>query len=374
MPMNQQTIDNNKPRLIAFYLPQYHPIPENDKWWGKGFTEWTNVTKAKPLFPGHVQPKLPSDLGFYDLRVPEIRNAQAELAQKHGVYGFCYWHYWFGNGRKLLDQPLNDMLKSGKPDFPFCLAWANENWTGIWHGSPDKTLVGQTYPGKSDYLNFFHSILPALSDYRYIRIDDKPLFIIYKPLNHPDLKYFIDIFQNEAIKAGFCGLHIAGFSDSTPYVPSNHNLDSLIFSNFSNLLLSSKNIASPEYYRRKFNQFFHLLNKHPIKVFSYKSAIKRWMEYEDLPFKYYPVIFPNWDNSPRSGNKSIIVTNSTPDLFKQHLTDALKKIEGRSDSDKIIFIKSWNEWAEGNYMEPDALWGTKYLEKIRETIFSKNNS
>lgn len=133
-------------RVIAYYPPQYHPIQENDEWWGKGFTEWTNVAKAKPLFPGHYQPHLPADLGFYDLRVPEVRHEQAEMARSHGVEGFCYWHYWIG-GRRLLERPFNEVLKSGEPDFPFCLAWANESWTGVWHGSPQTTLMEQTYPG-----------------------------------------------------------------------------------------------------------------------------------------------------------------------------------------------------------------------------------
>src|SRR5208283_1156501 len=167
-------------RLIALYLPQYHPIPENDEWWGKGFTEWTNVVKAKPSFRGHRQPHIPADLGFYDLRVPETRIAQAELALEYGIGGFCYWHYWFGEGKKLLEKPFEEVLKSGEPDFPFCLAWANESWTGVWHGSPDKVLREQTYPGSNDDEAHFYYLLTAFRDSRYLKVDDRPIFYVYK--------------------------------------------------------------------------------------------------------------------------------------------------------------------------------------------------
>ena len=166
-------------RILAFYLPQYHPIPENDKWYGKGFTEWTNVGKAKPLFRGHYQPQIPADLGYYDLRVPETREAQAELARQYGVEGFCYWHYWFGNGRRLLERPFNEVLSSGKPDFPFCLAWANHSWHGIYNGLKTKEpVIAQTYNGIEDYKQHFYTVLSAFKDKRYITVDDKPLFLV----------------------------------------------------------------------------------------------------------------------------------------------------------------------------------------------------
>ena len=169
---------NNKPRLIAFYLPQFHPIPENDEWWGRGFTEWTNVAKAVPLFRGHYQPHFPADLGFYDLRVPEVREAQAAMAKAYGIEGFCYYHYWFGHGRRLLERPFNEVLSSGKPDFPFCLCWANDTWTGIWHGAPNKVLIEQRYPGVEDYKAHFYALLDAFRDPRYMTVDGKKIFII----------------------------------------------------------------------------------------------------------------------------------------------------------------------------------------------------
>ena len=202
----------NEIHPIAFYLPQYYPIPENDEWWGKGFTEWTNVTKAKPLFEGHKQPHFPADLGYYDLRVPEVREQQAQLAREAGIEGFCYWHYWFGNGKRLLERPFNEVLKSGKPDFPFCLAWANETWSGIWNGVSEKVLMKQEYPGLKDYEDHFYTILPAFKDKRYMRVDGKPLFVVYNPDDLPDMKVFCDYFNELAIKNGLKGLHLVANS------------------------------------------------------------------------------------------------------------------------------------------------------------------
>src|SRR5205809_7458559 len=168
-------------RLIAFYLPQYHPIPENDQWWGPGFTEWTNTAKARPLFRGHYQPHVPADLGFYDLRQPETREAQAEMARAYGIEAFCYYHYWFGNGRRLLQRPFEEVVQLGQPDFPFCLCWANETWTGVWHGLSSHVLIEQTYPGKEDAARHFHTLLPAFLDRRYVTVDGKPLFLVHSP-------------------------------------------------------------------------------------------------------------------------------------------------------------------------------------------------
>ena len=193
-------------RLIAFYLPQFHPIPENDKWWGTGFTEWTNVAKARPLFPGHYQPRMPADLGFYNLRLPEVRAAQAKLAREAGIEGFCYWHYWFG-GKRLLERPFNEVLISGQPDLPFCLGWANQTWSGIWHGVPSRILMEQTYPGPIDHERHFHAVLPAFHNPRYIRVRNMPVFLIYQPNELPSLPAFIEQWQNLALRNGLQGIH-----------------------------------------------------------------------------------------------------------------------------------------------------------------------
>ena len=178
-----------KARIIAYYLPQFHPIPENDAVWGKGFTEWTNVAKAKPLFRGHYQPRVPADLGFYDLRLEEVREQQAEMAKEAGVEGFCYWHYWFGNNKMLLERPFQEVLNSGRPDFPFCLAWANHDWTTkTWNrgkhiiDANDYVYIAkQEYNGDEDYIAHFNYCLPAFLDHRYITVDDKPVFFIFDP-------------------------------------------------------------------------------------------------------------------------------------------------------------------------------------------------
>lgn len=197
---------NNHIRAIAFYLPQFHPVPENDEWWGKGFTEWTNVTKAKPAFRNHYQPHLPSDLGFYDLRLPEIREQQAELARQYGIHGFCYYHYWF-NGRRILERPLNEVLSSGNPDFPFCVCWANENWTRVWDGGEKELLLKQEYSLEDDRAHI-RSLIDTLSDERYIRIDNKPLFLVYRTGLLPNPKMTSDVWREEAQKAGLADLYL----------------------------------------------------------------------------------------------------------------------------------------------------------------------
>jgi lipopolysaccharide biosynthesis protein len=200
-----------KARVIAFYLPQFHPIPENDKWWGKGFTEWTNVKKAKPLFKGHYQPRVPADLGYYDLRMPEVREAQAQMAREAGIEGFCYWHYWFGNGKRLLERPFNEVLASGKPDFPFCLGWANESWKGFAHGLKNRNLlIEQQYPGIDDYIAHFYAVLPAFKDKRYITVDGKPFFLIYKPLDNSEVIVFIETWHKLAKENGLSGIYFVG--------------------------------------------------------------------------------------------------------------------------------------------------------------------
>ncbi len=202
------------PRVIAFYLPQFHPIAENDIWWGAGFTEWTNVAKAKSLFPGHRQPRVPADLGFYDLRVAETRAAQAAMARDCGVEGFCYWHYWFGNGRRILERPFHEVLASGEPDFPFCLAWANQSWTGIWHGNPGTTLIEQTYPGPADEVAHFEWALPAFRDPRHMRVDGKPIFVVFAPHDLPSTTSFIAHWRALAREAGLPGVYIIAIGNA----------------------------------------------------------------------------------------------------------------------------------------------------------------
>lgn len=342
-----------KARLLAFYLPQYHPIPENDRWWGKGFTEWTNVAKAKPLFSGHHQPHIPAELGFYDLRLPEVRAAQAELARQNGITGFCYWHYYFGNGRRLLQRPFQEVLSSGEPDFPFCLAWANQSWTGIWHGAPDRVLIEQQYPGHDDFVRHFYELLPAFMDERYLKVNDKPIFLVYAPMDLPDPKRFIDCWQELAVKAGMTGLHMVGIADAG-WSPAEHGFDAATF--------------HPHLVRRRqqsrLQNYIQRLLPRP-QVVDYKRFVDSSVFDSSMDFHYYPCVVPNWDNTSRCGCNGVVFRNASPDLFKKHLANAIDAVSQRDAQRRIVFVKSWNEWAEGNYLEPDMEYGHAYLEVIR---------
>jgi hypothetical protein len=383
------------PRLIAFYLPQFHPIPENDEWWGTGFTEWTNVAKAMPLFKGHYQPRLPADLGFYDLRVPETREAQAELARKAGIEGFCYYHYWFG-GKRLLERPFNEVLASGKPDFPFCLCWANATWTGTWYGAPDRILVEQTYPGPEDWRKHFLALQDAFLDERYQRVDGRPIFVIFRPTELPDSEHFIREWQELAVRAGLPGLHFVAhlFHYESDWDYQSHGFDSCVIAShikvfclsarqvFTRLAKNGKNRRSgsshsgPRLNREASNAELRewLLSRFRSSLgqFSnvrlYRNAIPHLIDGCSEQRDVYPCVVPNWDNTPRSGAEGIVLHESTPDLFREHLRDALGLVRSRPASQRVVFIKSWNEWAEGNYLEPDQKFGHDYLEAVRDEI------
>lgn len=360
-------------RFIAYYLPQYHPIPENDEWWGKGFTEWTNVAKAKPLYPGHYQPHIPADLGFYDLRVPETRIAQAEMAREYGIEGFCYWHYWFA-GRRLLERPFNEVLRSGEPNFPFCLAWANQSWTGIWHGNPNKILAEQTYPGKADDIAHFYAVLDAFCDSRYITIDGKPVFLLFMAEVLPEPKRFTDLWRELAVKVGLKGVYFIGISWSPWWNPHEHGFDAAVLSSTQTVFTWFRSIQKSRM-RRIFGNGLH---KSPAQiardilyrpaVVSYANAIQCRISPIAERYLYYPTVMPNWDNTPRSGNNGIVLHNSTPELFKRHVLQEIQTVAAREPEQQVVFVKSWNEWAEGNYLEPDQRYGRQYLEALKEAI------
>lgn len=358
---------NKKARVIAFYLAQYHPIPENDKWWGKGFTEWTNVGKAKPLFKGHYQPRVPADLGYYDLRVPETRQAQADMAKEYGVEGFIYWHYWFGNGKRLLERPFNEVLNSKKPDFPFCLAWANETWKGFAHGMTNRNvLIEQLYPGIEDYTAHFYEVLPAFKDERYIKVDEKPLFMIYKPLEEPEVKVFMETWQQLAKENGIEKIYFVGHC-----IDSKCKVDEVLTNGFD--AVNTTRLFNYTLNYRSFMQKAHtLFNKtfrNVPQAYPYKTVSKYFIEpVEDSKEKVYPSIIPGWDHSARSGREGLVLTDSTPAFFENHVSDVLQLVKNKQPQNKIVFLKSWNEWAEGNYMEPDLRWGKKYLEALKRQV------
>lgn len=360
---------SGKVRVLALYLPQFHPIPENDRWWGKGFTEWTNVGKAKPLFYNHYQPKVPADLGYYDLRLPEAREAQAELARQYGIEGFCYWHYWFGGGKRLLERPFNEVLESGKPDFPFCLAWANESWRGFHHGLKDRqVLIEQRYPSEQDYIDHFQALLPAFKDSRYIQVDGKPLFMVFQPSQLPDAKHFIELWQRLARENGLKGIHFVGHTYSAS------QSDAILSMGFD-----AVNVVRLFDYKKKRVLGIYLLRRlrsillGSPRIIPYREAMKSFVGKEEERDNVYPTIIPNWDHTPRTGRKGVVFHNSTPNLFSRHLRSIGDVLEKKKSEEKIVFIKSWNEWAEGNYMEPDLKYGTAYLERLRDFLQAQSD-
>lgn len=359
------------PRILALYLPQFHPIPENDQWWGKGFTEWTNVGKAKPLFRGHYQPHVPADLGYYDLRVPETRKAQAEMAKKYGIEGFVYWHYWFGNGKRLLERPFNEVLKSGEPDFPFALAWANETWKGFAHGLKNRNvLIEQLYPGDEDYIAHFNEVLPAFKDKRYITVDGKPIFLIYKPHQLPDASHFINLWQRLAKENGLPGIYFIAHHQSTKehnYKPERESLQEMLSWGFDavNFVRLTKCLENRSLFDKLYGRIKRFVYKIPLAI-PYKKAMRYFTDDIDKDERVIPSIIPCWDHSPRSGKEALVLTNSTPELFGQHIDNVLNNVSEKEN--KLIILKSWNEWAEGNYMEPDLRWGTQFLDVLSNKL------
>lgn len=354
-PTQSAQEDAKLAKSIAFYLPQFHQIPENDKWWGKGFTEWTNTAKAEKYFRHQYQPHVPSDLGFYDLRLPEARKAQAELAKAYGIDAFCYWHYWFGYGRRLLERPLDEVVKLGEPDFPFCLGWANQTWSGVWHGAPNKILMEQFYPGLDDYKSHFYTMLSAFRDPRYFQHQGKLLFLIYDPAGLPDSKEFVEYWQQLAKSEGLPGFHFVahGNRDHRPF-GCDSAVDNAPFINFE--------AASADV------EFFD--SQRSPKVRRYQDFVE-FMKTRPLGFSEHPLVVPNWDNTPRSGERGYCLHGSTPELFEEHMRDAVEKVQVRPKGDRLVFIKAWNEWAEGNHLEPDIKYGHQYLEAVKRSLWRR---
>lgn len=355
----------SKLRPIAFVLPQFHPIPENDEWWGKGFTEWTNVKKAKPLFKGHYQPHLPKDLGFYDLRLPEARKAQADLAKDYGIHGFCYYHYWF-NGKRLLNQPIDGMLQQKDLDMPFMLCWANENWTRTWDGLENDILIKQDYSLEDDKTHMRWLCKNIFSDPRYIRVDNKPVFIVYRQSLFPDISKTAQIWRDIAISEfGYKGLYLCTTESFNNLIPPEHvNFDAKIE-------FSAQSILA---YRIKKTKLDILLEKFKIKKKSYidvrdfKKGAKASMLRKLPDYKIYRSITPSWDNTPRKGINGIITINSSPNLYFKWLQYIVNTFKPYSKEENFIFINAMNEWGEGNHLEPCLKYGDSYLRATKKAL------
>lgn len=352
--------------IVAYYLPQYHAIPENDEWWGKGFTEWTNVAKARPLFRGHRQPHIPADLGFYNLLHTDDQLAQIKVAREAGITAFCYWHYWFGDGKLLLEKPIKNVLEHSELDMPFCFGWANESWMAkVWSedvSAKGKVLIEQSYPGDNDIIAHFEYLKPYLQDHRYFKIEGKPVFVIYRPYSLPDQRHFISLF-NKLIKDN-------GIADKFYFI--GHTVKDTDIINLLKIY-DAVNIVRYGCYRYDLD----LVKKIPLELFKYKVLkqplaikYKKIIKHLSLPIdrneKVIPTIVPNWDHTPRSGRRGSVYTDVTPELFEWHVRDVISKV--RDKQNKVVFLKSWNEWGEGNYLEPDIDNGHTFLEVLRHSL------
>lgn len=372
------TKSDDKIDVIAFYLPQYYPTKENNEWYGPGFTEWTNVGKAKPLFRGHYQPKVPADLGYYDLRLPEVRAKQAELAKEAGISAFCYYHYWFGNGVQMLDMPLKEVVRLSEPDFPFCICWANHSWyKKTWDSTTNtlnnKPLVKQDYPGPKDIDQHFYSLLDVFRDTRYYRIDGKLVFVLYHIDEIPNPSMYLDRWSELAEKEGLPGFYFMAYSDDMSRLshPAYGLCNKIILSCKYNLDAMGKTRTMRKFFA--FTKSFASRLMHiPLNRFEYKNVIPKLSTSMYKEESIIPVIFPNWDNTPRREEGALILNNATPELFYEHCMNVFALINNKAD--KTVFLKSWNEWGEGNYMEPCIKYGHGYIESLAKALRFYNGS
>jgi lipopolysaccharide biosynthesis protein len=353
-------------RALAFYLPQFHPVPENDEWWGEGFTEWRNVVGARPQFPGHDQPHIPADLGFCDLRVPETRSAQATLAREHGIHGFCYYHYWFG-GRRLLDRPFREVLESGTPDFPFALCWANESWTRAWDGASGDVLVRQEYSEADDRAHI-RWLLHAFADPRYVRVAGKPLFLVYRASQLPDPRRTTDVWREEAGRAGIGDLYLCrvendrdlgdparlGFDAAVDFQPDFAHLGRARGRSLAGRAARRLHLARGVYRRHR--------------IYDYGTVVQRMLDRPTVEYKRFPCVTPGWDNTPRRRQQGIVLHDSTPEAYERWLRATVGAFEPFGPGEDLLFLNAWNEWAEGNHLEPSQRWSRRYLEATRRAL------
>jgi len=337
-------------KLIAYYLTQFHPIPENDLWWGKSFTEWTNATKATPCFAGHYQPHLPADLGFYDLRLREVHHEQIALAKSYGIDGFCYYYYWF-SGHRLLEKPLEAMLADPKADMPYCLLWANENWTRKWDGGNNETLIAQKHLPEDD-LNFIKSLEPHFKDARYIRVNGAPLLIVYRPELLPDARKSAMVWRQYCHDNGIGEIHIAssltrgswdhlqfGFDAGVEFPPHN---------------ITAPNLAGDIGFSKPWRGY----------IPDYSQVAEQYLKHQYGPVRsVFRGVLPSWDNSARRADDGTVILNGTPENYEYWLSESIRRT--RSDfpgEERLLFINAWNEWAEGCHLEPDQKYGHAFLE------------
>jgi lipopolysaccharide biosynthesis protein len=349
------------PKLIAFYLPQFYPFKENDEWWGKGFTEWTNVTKARPLFAGHYQPHLPTDLGFYDLRVRDTRREQIALAKAHGIHGFCYYYYWF-SGRRLLDRPVDDMLADRDSDMPFCLCWANENWTRTWNGKESDILIAQRH-AEGDPERFIDDLIPYLTDDRYIRVDGAPFLVVYQPAQLPDPPGWVRRWRERLRFHGIPRVHIVCALTHSNWEYESYGFDGAVELPPCNIADIKPLLKGKEIGGRRHNPHFDGI------VYDYQDIARAYLERGYREPNIFKTVFPSWDNTARRGTRAKIMANGTPANYEFWLKEAVRLTRERfPNEERFVFINAWNEWAEGCHLEPDRKYGRAFLEATRRVI------
>ena len=348
-----------KVRLIAYYLPQFHRIAENDLWWGPGFTEWTNVTKAIPRYRGHYQPRLPADLGFYDLSNVGTIEAQVALAKRAGIHGFCIHDYWFG-GKKLLQTPLELIISNPQIDIPFCINWANENWTRRWDGAEHEILMAQNHSPQDD-IDYARSLLPAMRDRRYIRINGRPLLMLYRPGILPDasatVRRWRKFFQEEGCGDPFVVMPQT-FGDQDPRL---FGMDAACGFPPHKVGLVHNRASNLPWFGPHFSG----------EAKSYAEMMQTEIASRDDDYRYFPGVCPSWDNEARKPNRGYGFYGSTPDLYASWLNNAAEFALARGTPDEaLVFINAWNEWGEGAYLEPDRHYGYAYLAATRRALDS----
>ena len=375
-------------KIIAFYLPQFHNIPENDEWWGDGFTEWVNVKKAKPLYHGHAQPRVPLNNNYYDLLDDDVKVWQAKLAKKYGIYGFAYYHYWF-SGHMLLEKPMEQMLANKNIDLPFCISWANETWTKAWVGDEKKVLLLQKYGARKEWKEHFDYLLKFFKDERYIKVNGCPFFIIYRPEVIPCLNEMLDAWNEWAKENGFPGMCFAYQSNDFDLIKGRDNsrfdydiefqpgfaTGQVKKQNFKTLRSIRRNVA--HFVEKYFGLDLYRFGKNVInKVvdnqrFDYDMVWENIIKTKPASNKNLPGAFVGWDNSPRHGERATIYTGDSPEKFEKYMTQQIRNARDNYHSD-MLFMYAWNEWAEGGYLEPDTRNEYGNLEAIKNAL-EKNN-
>ena len=377
-----------KARVIALYLPQFYPTDVNDRYWGKGFTEWDNVRRAKPLFRGHSQPRAPADLGYYDLRQAEIREAQADLARKAGIEGFCYWHYWFGGGQEALTLPLDEVTKTGKPDFPFCIGWANHDWsTASWQREGKRqqpeTIFAQNYPGQEDEEKHFQRLLPCFRDRRYIRVDGKLLFLVYDPAAIPQAHDWMGRWNERAKQEGLTGFHFVGLAPSLPELglramlrpdaQVNAQMDAVRALGFDAVMSTNQKYAELKTGGVLHKMIYGVSRRvRPgllLEKYRCGGIVQHFYTPADSREDVYPQLLAGWDRSPRSGRRAIVYFDRTPEDFEEGARRCFQCVADKPWEHRVVFLNSWNEWGEGAYLEPDAEYGHKFLDALERQLF-----